>query len=162
MPSTYEPIATQTLSSAASGVTLSSIPQTYTDLVLVCSYSGTSTAINLYPNGSSASDKSWTSLRGTGSAAESARGSSIAIQDYRTTATNSSGEFTVSIFNIMNYANTTTFKTFLVRRSIASAYAEVLVNLWASTAAVSSLSINSASGNFAAGSTFSLYGIKAA
>ena len=162
MAQTYEPIATTTLGSPSSAVTLSSIPSTYTDLVLVCSYSGTSTAVNLYPNGSGASDKSWTSLRGTGSIAESSRGSSIAIQDYWTTVTNSSGEFTVSTFNIMNYSNTTTFKTFLVRRSVASVYAETLVNLWRSTAAISSLSINSANGNFAIGSTFTLYGIKAA
>jgi hypothetical protein len=33
---TYEAIATQTLGSAAASVTFSSIPGTYTDLVIVC------------------------------------------------------------------------------------------------------------------------------
>jgi hypothetical protein len=159
---TYVPIATQTLGSAASGVTFSSIPSTYQDLVLVCSYNGTSTAVNLYPNGDSGSNKSWTSLRGDGSSAQSGRGSAIAIQDYWTTVTNASGEFTVSTFNIMNYANTSTYKTFLVRRAVSSAYSEALVNLWRSTSAISSLNINSASGNFSAGSTFNLYGLAAA
>ena len=41
--STYQPIASVTLSSAQSSVTFSGIPQTYTDLVVVVSgyYSGT-------------------------------------------------------------------------------------------------------------------------
>ena len=35
MPATYEPIATTTLGSAATNITFSSIPATYTDLRLV-------------------------------------------------------------------------------------------------------------------------------
>lgn len=162
MPVTYTPIATQTLGSAAAIVTFSSISGTYTDLRLVAVYQGTSTGLNIYPNSDFSSNKSWTSLRGTGTNADSARNSSIAIQDYRTTATNSTGEFTVSKLDFMNYSNTTTNKTVLVRRDIASTYAETLVNLYQSNSAITSLGIYSANGNFAVGSTFTLYGIKSA
>ena len=162
MPATYEPIATNTLGSAASVVNFSTIPGTYTDLRLIAVYRGTSTAINLYPNSDFSSNKSWTALRGDGSSADSSRNSSIAIQDYWSTVTNASGEFTISKFDLMNYANTTTFKTVLVRRDVSSAFAETLVNLYRSTSAITSLGVYSASGNFDAGSTFTLYGIKAA
>lgn len=163
MPSTYTPIATTTLSSPASIVTFSSISGSYTDLRLISVYRGTSTGINCYPNSDFGSNKSWTALRGTGSVAESGRGSNaIAIQDYWTTVTNASGEFTVSKMDFMNYSNTTTYKTVLVRRDVSSAYAETLVNLYRSTSALTSLGIYSASGNFDTGSTFTLYGVKSA
>ena len=162
MPSTYTPIATTTLSSPASSVTFSSISGSYTDLRLISVYRGTSTGINCYPNSDFGSNKSWTALRGTGTVAESSRNSSIAIQDYWQTVTNASGEFTVSKMDFMNYANTTTFKTVLVRRDVASVFTEALVNLYRSTSALTELGLYSASGNFDTGSTFTLYGVKSA
>ena len=162
MPATYEPIATYTISSSSNLVTFSSIPQTYTDLILVASYAGTSTGLNIYPNGDAGSNKSATVLRGNGSSAESLTGASIALRDYWTTVTNSSGEFTVSIIHFNNYSNSTTFKTALVRRSVSSAYVETIINLWRSTAAITQLQTYSANGNYTVGSTFTLYGIKAA
>lgn len=162
MPTTYEPIATYTLSGSTNLVTFSSIPQTFTDLILVASYSGTSTGLNIYPNGDSSSNKSATVIRGNGSSYESLSASSIAFRDYWTTVTNSSGEFTVSIVHFNNYSNSTTYKTALVRRSVTSAYVEALINTWQSTAAITQLQIYSASGNYVSGSTITLYGIKAA
>lgn len=160
---TYVPIATQTLGTAAATVTFSSIPGTYTDLELVVSYQGTSTGANLYPNGDGTANKSYTGLRGNGTTADSNRASnSVAIQDYVTTSTNASGEFTVSKFYVFNYANTTTYKTVLVKKSEASAYVEALVGTHRITTAITSLQVSSASGNFAVGSTFTLYGIAAA
>jgi len=43
--STYTPIATQTLSSAVTSVTFSSIPQTYTDLILVMNVTNSSATV---------------------------------------------------------------------------------------------------------------------
>jgi hypothetical protein len=162
MPSTYTTIATSTLGSPASIVNFTSISGSYTDLRIIAVYRGTSTGINCYPNSDFTSNKSWTALRGSGSIAESSRNSSIAIQDYWTTVTNATGEFTVSKLDFMNYSNTTTFKTVLVRRDVSSAYTEALVNLYRSTSALTSLGLYSANGNFDTGSTFTLYGIKAA
>lgn len=162
MPATYEPIATTTISGSSNLVNFNSIPQTYTDLILVASYAGTNTGLNIYPNGDAGSNKSATVLRGNGTSTESLRGSSIAFRDYWTTVTNASGEFTVSIINFNNYSNSTTYKTALVRRSVVSAYVEALINTWQSTAAITQLQVYSASGNYTIGSTFTLYGIKAA
>lgn len=151
-----------TLGSPAGSVNFTSISGAYTDLRLISVYRGTSTGINCYPNSDFTSNKSWTALRGTGTIAESSRNSSIAIQDYWQTVTNATGEFTISKMDFINYSNTTTFKTVLVRRDVTSVFTEVLVNLYRSTSALTELGIYSASGNFDTGSIFTLYGVKSA
>jgi hypothetical protein len=66
----------------------------------------------------------------------------------------------------MNYSNATTYKTWLSRNNRASASnapgTEALVGLWRSTSAITELVIGLTGGNFDTGSTFTLYGIKAA
>jgi len=49
-----------------------------------------------------------------------------------------------------------------VRRDVTSVFTEALVNCYRSTSALTELGLYSASGNFDTGSTFTLYGIKAA
>jgi len=62
----------------------------------------------------------------------------------------------------MNYSNTTTNKTVIGRHNGASGPV-ASVGLWRNTAAINSIRIsNSSAVNFTIGSTFSLYGIKAA
>jgi len=80
MPATYEPISTQTLDTAVSTVTLSAIPATYTDLVLVVAYGISSTGgevLYMRFNGDTASNYSNTRLvsgaGGTGSYRDSNR-----------------------------------------------------------------------------------------
>ena len=80
MAITYEPIATTTLGTSASSVTFSTIPGTYTDLVLVVA--GTSAATNgneMQFNGDTGNNYSFTLLYGTGSAAVSSRNSNISL-----------------------------------------------------------------------------------
>ena len=60
----------------------------------------------------------------------------------------------------MNYANTTTFKTYLARYNATSTQLSDEVALWRSTAAINSITLTAVSANFNAGSTFTLYGIK--
>ena len=78
MPSTYEPIATTTLGSAASSYTFTGISGSYTDLILVSAL-GTDNPCSINLNmGSGSVDTStnfsWTYLRGDGTAAGSSRG----------------------------------------------------------------------------------------
>jgi hypothetical protein len=160
MPRTYEPIASQTLSSAATTVTFSDIPSTYTDLVIVANVKG---SVGAYPqiqiNGSGA-NLSRLYLVGNGSAASSSKAS----DNYIVGATNwNTGDsaFT-TITHIFGYSNTTTFKTLLTRVSNASVGVEAVVNTWRSTSAVTSFAYYASSGNLAIGSTIALYGIKAA
>lgn len=165
MPATYEPISTQTLGSAVASVTFSSIPAIYTDLVLIYEagnsgdiYDGTFARFN----SDTGNNYSWTYLLGNGTSVLSGRESSVS----RTGAGATGASRGVGIIQIMNYANTTTYKTILTRRSVVD-YAGYTVGaetgMWRSTAAISTILLFVQSGtNFDSGSTFTLYGIKAA
>jgi hypothetical protein len=160
MASTYTPIATTTLGSAASSVTFSSISSTYTDLRIVYATTASADAGNyIRYNSDSGSNYSRTNLYGNGSSAGS---------DRQTTQTGIYGPFTMSsaitanTIEIMNYSNSTTYKTCLVRAGAANNSTLATVGLWRSTAAITSVSITCDGANFVSGSTFTLYGIKAA
>lgn len=157
--STNVPIASITLSAATPSVTFSGIPQTYTDLVLVCSGSTISTGapIWLSVNGIT-SNYSWTRLYGNGTTTSSDRAASS-----QSDIPASTGNFTdcTSILHFNNYANTTTFKQVLLRANTSSAYVGANVGSTNSTSAITSITIRTQSQSISAGSTFNLYGINA-
>jgi hypothetical protein len=168
MASTYEPIATTTLTGTASSVTFSSISGSYTDLILVsCDLTTSSTGNTHYIqfNSDTTAKYSNTWLYGTGSAAGSSRVTTssgyneIFIGSIQVGASATAPE--VSIAHIMNYSNTTTYKTVLVRTGDASNEATANVGLWQSTSAINSIVVGRTGGTYASGSTFTLYGIKA-
>lgn len=170
MPSTYEPIATTTLGSTASTVTFSSIPSTYTDLVLIAIPAITFGNDNLrlrVGNGSvdSGSNYSFTALTGNGSTAVSDRqaNETSMLTDYNGFMQNTVGNCN-KVISFQNYSNTTTYKTALIRSNNAPTGTDALVTLWRSTAAINIITLIIAGGasSFLAGSTFTLYGIKAA
>jgi hypothetical protein len=163
MPSTYEPIATTTLVSNTASYTFTSIPSTYTDLVLVMNgkaTSGEGAFILRVGNGSidSGSNYSYTYMYGDGSSANSARSSnqtSGSCSRYDTTAG-------IGIVQFMNYANTNVYKTILNRGGSGS-LVQATVNLWRSTSAINQIYVQpETSSNMVAGYTLTLYGIKAA
>jgi hypothetical protein len=161
---TYTPIESKTLGSAASSVTFSSIPSTYTDLILVVTAAGASADDLRYRfNSDSGTNYSTTILYGTGSAASSARttNATSCLADYYGsvgTVLNSS----IQTIHIMNYSNSTTYKTAIARGNRSDSGTDATVSLWRSTSAISSITLgigNSYSVNFSVGSIFTLYGI---
>lgn len=161
MPSTYTPIATTTLASTATDYTFTSIPSTYTDLVLVVagqSASGGSSSLR-FGNGSidSGSNYSYTNLKGNGTTATSARNSS-STNGFVGEIWNSQGNFVISI---QNYSNTTTYKTALSRSNNAGNMTGAWVTLWRSTAAIDRVQFLSGD-TMQIGTTLTLYGIQAA
>lgn len=166
MPRTYEPIASQTLGSDAATVTFSSIPSTFTDLILVCSV----TAENLRNallrlNGDTATNYSttWLAGYGTSSVASSRASNDTLITGPSVYSGFSSTNPAVLSWQIMSYANTNVFKTALIAGGLGSTEVNRHVGLWRSTSAVTSVGLLlNGSGNFKTGSTFSLFGIKAA
>jgi hypothetical protein len=167
MPRTYEPIASTTLGSDAATYTFSSVPSTYTDLILVAvANNATATIYGLrlrVGNGSadSGSNYSCTILYGDGSSAVSERYSSQTAMFVGNTAT-TSGSPAMSVIHIMSYANTNVFKTALNAGALAASNVNRNVNLWRSTSAIDTLTVFSSTGDLKSGSTFALYGVKAA
>ena len=170
---TYTPLATSTLSGAQPSVSFASISGSYTDLVLVASNLTTSiNGSNFYfrcGNGTAdtGSNYSVTLISGDGTTAASGRQATqtkIIAGGFYAGISNSTSYPAQVVINLMNYANTTTYKTILSRDAIAgssSGAAEAFVGLWRSTSAINIITVSPDSGNFSTG-TFTLYGILAA
>ncbi len=167
--STYTPIATTTLGSNQNDITFSSIPSTYTDLVIVFTGNSTNTGTSYNGmrcrfNSDTGSNYSYTTVYGDGSSAGSFRESSITYFIPGQLPQTSNTSPAVNIINIMNYANSTTYKTIVSRSNIANSTVEATVSLWRSTSAINSVTLSRDFGTnqIKAGSTATLYGIAAA
>jgi hypothetical protein len=162
---TYVAIAEQTLGSAAATVTFSSIPGTYTDLVLVGSMIGNAgNDCHIRVNGDSGTNYSNTLLFATGGTITSSRTTNSTLIYGNVTSTDT-GEVNTMLVSFNNYSNTTINKTVLVRYNSATSgkYVTASVALWRNTSAINSITVTTAgSGNFGIGTSISLYGIKAA
>ena len=161
---TYDAIESITLTTGSANVTFSSIPQTYTDLVIVSAnaVAAGGTAYTIRVNSDTGNNYSTTRLIGNGTSASSDRGSNQSWI-YAGSVKSSSDPIGSLTINLMNYSNTATYKTILMRTNNDNANVAMSVGLWRNTAAITSVSIGAEfSQNFVVGSTFSLYGIKAA
>lgn len=156
---TYTPIATTTLSSNQATVTFSSIPSTYTDLILIGNAKDSNNYTGLRVNNDSSALYSRTIMTWNGSTASSSRTSGANTLYVGGNDTN----FEVTIYNFQNYANTNVYKTIIGTQKIANATSLASVGLWRSTSAINEIDIYSVSGTtLLAGSTWTLYGITAA
>ena len=162
---TYTPIASYTTSGSQASYTFSTISGAYTDLILVANYDSATAgnqSLNMRFNGDTATNYSYTILRGSGSAAQSARGSSDDRIYCGSSSTGTTNIASNAIIQIQNYSNTTTYKTALIRDNNPDYYVFANVGLWRSTVAITSITLYQSSYNFINGTTFALYGIAAA
>jgi hypothetical protein len=155
------------VASSVSNIEFTSIPQGYTDLVIVANGNtdaATTTKLNV-GNGSidTSSNYSWTVLSGTGSAANSYKESSVTFTQNERYANWDASSNANTILHIQNYSNTATYKTWLTRGNNTTAGVDAIIGLWRSTAAINTIRISctNAGRTFSAGATFSLYGIAA-
>lgn len=163
MAITYDPIATTTLSSAASSITFSSISSAYTDLRIVLS-GVTQSYPSFRLNSDTGSNYSITELQGDGTTATS-NNSTNASRIYIGSQSGGTG-FTqpqLMTLDFFNYAGSTN-KTCLMqtnRDQNGSGIVVRSVGLWRSTSAISSITFTAEYGstNFATGFTATLYGI---
>jgi hypothetical protein len=171
MAITYEPISTTTLGSAAASVTFSSISGSYTDLVLVTSAlspggGNNSRGYRFELNSDTGTNYSQTWLSNSTTTPTSSRETSQTrgrIGGISETAS----DVTTVVTTFLNYSNTTTYKTVLSRSSNLNTNGDTNVfagvSLWRSTSAITAIKLTmSDNSSFITGSSFSLYGIKAA
>ena len=170
MPSSRILIASNTLGSAAASVTFSSIPSTYTDLVLRVTGRTDVAAVNdglaIRFNGGT-SGYSRTAVVGTGSGAASGRNSnqSYALPYDEINGNNATASsFGSQELYIPSYtsSNSKPFSSFGAgETNAATAYMGADALLSNLTSAITSISIIPSNGaNFLSGSSFFLYGIK--
>lgn len=163
LPSTMTPIATQTLATSAASITFSSIPQTYTDLVMVVQFGQTGgDDVFLRFNGDTGSNYSATRIAGDGSTPSSSLNSSVTGIQPRTPNNPNSSIVSIWKENIMNYTNTTTYKSTTGRYSYPSGFTTAHTGMWRSTAAITSLTVLCNALAWSAGTIVTLYGVKAA
>ena len=162
MPITYEPIATSTLGSAGT-FTFSSIPSTYTDLrIVIFGIAGNSPSLRF--NGDSGTTYSFTSLYGAGTSS----GSYGTANTNQVTIANGVGPDNTTPYlataDVFSYAGSTnkTVLTTISNGKSGTGSVERSSALWRSTSAINSVTIFGTGTNFAAGTTATIYGIKAA
>lgn len=163
MAVTYEPIQSIVLASdtAVSGVAFNSIPATYTDLVLV--FHGAFTAgtgvqnFGMRFNGDAGTNYSHQRNLGDGTSPSGERQTNIS----RATIGDVGSNKCIIVANIFNYTNTNIHKPVIANGGEAT-YLWNYASMWRSTTAINSITFNGSGSTFASGSTFTLYGIKAA
>ena len=126
----------------------SSIPGTYTDLVLVSNVATTSsTNFGYYLNNDSANNYCVVNMYGNGSSTSSANSTTEGAlwanwSNYTSTTVGNS----IYISNIQNYASTSMYKTVITRGDFGGQGTEIVIGVWKSLSAVTSIVITTPSG----------------
>ncbi len=171
MPKTYETIATTTLTSAASSISFTSIPATYTDLVIigvpVAELNNTIYADWTF-NGSNAADYGrWVWGQAGGSVTYDNRNGNRNRMELDVLEVQNLTSYAF-IINVNDYSNTTTYKNMIGITINAGMDGTQGFNyaggMWQSTAAVNRVDMlpNDVTKNWGSGTIVTLYGIKAA
>ncbi len=174
----YESIATVTAAGGESTITFSSIPSTYTSLQVRLIAKNTRSADSAWGsnrlriNGDTGTNYTYHELSGDGSTAYASGGTAFAFAFGPGVPGSGGGNtstFAAQIIDIHDYAVTTKNKTIRwfggVDQNTTTASRNVISlfsNLWLSTSAITSLTFSHGDGNWSAGTTISLYGIKGA
>lgn len=168
MAAALVPLQNITLGSAQSSVTFASIPTTgYRDLRVVLMLRDNSQNVPynqayMRVNADTGSNYPFVEMTGDGSSAGSYSNTftNIGLQ-WSAPANSSAGTFSTVSVDFLDSNATDKHKSYLLRNDLAGQTTRAAAGRWASTSAITSLLIYPYTGNFAAGSTFALYGVVA-
>jgi hypothetical protein len=156
---TYTQINNITLAASTASITFSSIPQNFRDLVLIVNGAGSSGQGNNYlyfNNDTTVGNYSYVRMLGDGNSPSSATSSNPTVSDVTTSFNN------LVRVEILDYSASDKHKTRISLSSNPSSTIIAYASRWANTAPVTSLTFAGFnSGNWAFGTSFTLYGIEA-
>lgn len=166
---TFELISSTTVPSDNGTLDLQNIPQTFTDLrLIICSRSTYASqsfgGYGSFNNDNTTGNYPYTRFFSDGSA-QSQRDQSLngfAVGELAS-GNSTTNIFGMTIMDILDYTNTTTYKTWIARTSTIVSTAMVFhyAGHWKSTAAINRIKFDQAANSLKAGTTANLYGIKA-
>ena len=169
MANTYTLISSNVLASATASVTFSSIPATYTDLLLRLSLraatDGGPENIQITFNGATTNYSS-TYVEGNGATATSSRytGQSIIqfpnVIDGTAYTASTFGSTDIYIPSYTASQNKPMAGLGASENNATTAFINATAALWSNTSAITSITIDQSGANYAIGSSFYLYGIK--
>jgi hypothetical protein len=167
--STYVALYQNTLSSDQSTITISNIPQNYTDLKLIVSGSTSSAGGSIcFRVGNNTTDSGtnyssvYTYTTGTNSVITSKQTSFnlMCAGGWGIGFPTGTGNSFICEVDILNYSNINIFKHSLTKNGYGGIFIERAGQTWKSTSAINTISVfNNGGGNIAAGSTITLFGI---
>ena len=161
----FELIETKTLASAAASIEFTEIPQTFTDLYLLmsCRITATGTSSTLFLTfNSETANRSSRQLVATGTYATSFSSTTVMRGGRANNSSSTSNTFASSSLYIPNYSGSTQKSSSMEavsENNDIEALSDMVANLWANTAAITSIQLLTNTENLVAGSTISLYGI---
>jgi len=165
MATTYEAIATVTVGSGgASSISFSSIPATYTDIVVKWSTRSNRSAVtDPMRLGLNSSTTSFTTRYLSGNGSSTVSGTSGRYIGEATGNTATSSTFSNGEIYIPNYAganNKSVSSDNVSENNATEAVQTIVANLWSNTNAITSVELTLDTGSFMQYSTATLYGIK--
>tara|TARA_R110002126_G_scaffold231535_1_gene376140 strand:+ start:128 stop:634 length:507 start_codon:yes stop_codon:yes gene_type:complete len=166
MANTFELISAVTVSSPQASISFSSIPSTYTDILVSCSlrHSGAQVFATLSLN--AGGSYSYRKIVGTGSGTPSSDSASDNLYQIWVDGNNQTAStFSSSQIYIPNYASTSTYKSISIEsvteNNATGVYTGMSAALYSSNTAITSLTITPwATDTFVQYSTAYLYGVK--
>lgn len=173
VPSNFFKIATVTASGGETSLSFTSIPSTYKHLQVRVIYRDTASAsgsasatVNF--NNDSGANYDFHQVRANNSTVNAfsyVSYNSMSMQDFGILAGSGTNLFGAGIMDIVDYTSTSKYKTVKMfggqnANSSSTSYEMAISSgLWTSTSAITSMTFGSGYTSFAAGSTFSLYGV---
>lgn len=153
-------IETKTLAVAAASIEFTSIPQTFSDLVMMCSVrengGDTHRAFIMTINGSNVT--SFRTVVGNGASAAN-NTSYVAVTNSSTSTTNT---FSNIVFYVPNYTSAilkSISVDYVTEANATTAFAGITAAISPATTAITSMGVSGSGASWVAGSTVSLYGI---
>jgi hypothetical protein len=172
-PGAMIPIATVTLSSQATNIDFTNIPQNYTHLqvrgvgnVIHTGLDYGDLSVNF--NGDTGTNYTWTRMRGNstnvGTDLQTTYASARAV--YMCLTTSASSFYGSTIIDLLDYSNASKYKTmYSIGGTDFNASGSGIgstASIWANTNPITSIRFSSSNGDFRANTTLALYGIKTA